>query len=128
MHRREFLVVSEWRRSTVPGSADRRRTATGSNEIGALITAKMAEYHVPGVAFGIVKDGHVEMRGFGVTNVDNPQPVTPETVFPDRVDHQDGGRHRHHAARAGRPHRRHRARAALLARLQREGRSGGRIR
>ena len=42
----------------------------------------MAEYHVPGVAFGIVKDGHQELRAFGVTNVDNSQPVTPETVFP----------------------------------------------
>ena len=41
----------------------------------------MAEYGVPGVAFGIVKNGQVTVRGFGVTNLDDPQPVTPDTVF-----------------------------------------------
>ncbi len=42
----------------------------------------MTEYGVPGVAFGIVRNGQVTARGFGVTNIDDPQPVTPETVFP----------------------------------------------
>src|SRR5438552_2272597 len=51
------------------------------DQLAALVTQKMAEYHVPGVAFGIVKDGKITARGFGVTNVDNPQPVTPETIF-----------------------------------------------
>lgn len=50
-------------------------------QIAALVTEKMAEYGVPGVAFGIVKNGQVIERGFGVTNLDNPQAVTPETVF-----------------------------------------------
>src|SRR5262245_20356060 len=83
MRRREFLYLS--------GIAAVRSTAVAArssqhaerlNEIGALITAKMADYHIPGVAFGIVKDGHTELRAFGVTNVDNSQPVTPDTVFP----------------------------------------------
>src|SRR6185369_6501577 len=52
------------------------------DEIASVVTAKMAEYHVPGVAFGIVKDGHTTLRAFGTTNVDNPQPVTTDTVFP----------------------------------------------
>ncbi len=47
----------------------------------ALVERKMAEYGVPGVAFGVVKDGQVRVRGLGVTNIDNPQPVTPDTVF-----------------------------------------------
>lgn len=51
------------------------------DQIAALITQKMTEYNVPGVAFGVVKDGKVTARGFGVTNVDNPQPVTPDTIF-----------------------------------------------
>ena len=42
----------------------------------------MAEYGVPGVAFGVVKNGDVRNRAFGVTNLDNPQPVTADTVFP----------------------------------------------
>ena len=51
-------------------------------EIAELIVARMIEYAVPGVAFGLSKSGSVAMRGFGVTNLDNPQPVTPDTVFP----------------------------------------------
>ena len=39
------------------------------------------EYGVPGVAFGIVKNGQVTARGFGVTNVDDPKDITPDTVF-----------------------------------------------
>jgi CubicO group peptidase (beta-lactamase class C family) len=49
--------------------------------IVSLVEKKMAEYGVPGVAFGVVKDGTVHTRAFGITNVDNPQPVTPDTVF-----------------------------------------------
>ena len=48
----------------------------------ALVERKMAQYGVPGVAFGVVKDGQTRVRGLGLTNLDNPQPVTPNTVFP----------------------------------------------
>ena len=51
-------------------------------EIAALITQKMTEYGVPGVAFGILKDGQLLTRGFGVTNLDDVRPVTPDTIFP----------------------------------------------
>jgi len=47
-----------------------------------LVTGKMTEHDVPGVAFGIVKDGRVFARGFGVGSVDAPQPVTADTLFP----------------------------------------------
>src|SRR5688572_7494826 len=50
-------------------------------QIAALVEKKMAEYGVPGVAFGIVKNGQATVRALGVTNLDNPQPVTPDTVF-----------------------------------------------
>ena len=50
--------------------------------ISDLIEAKMAEYRITGVAFGLSKSGVSERRGFGLTNIDNPQPVTPDTVFP----------------------------------------------
>ncbi len=49
--------------------------------LAALVTQKMAEYGIPGAALGIVKNGRATARGFGVTNVDDPQPVTPDTVF-----------------------------------------------
>lgn len=64
-------------RDVVAQTADPRFEA-----LATLVTEKMAEYGVPGVAFGILKDGRLTLRGFGTTNIDNPQPLTPQTVFP----------------------------------------------
>jgi CubicO group peptidase (beta-lactamase class C family) len=47
-----------------------------------LTQAKMKEFHVPGVAIGIFDNGVLTTRGLGVTNVDDPLPVTEHTVFP----------------------------------------------
>ena len=35
----------------------------------------------PASPFGIVKNGQVTVRGFGVTNLDDPQPITADTIF-----------------------------------------------
>jgi CubicO group peptidase (beta-lactamase class C family) len=50
--------------------------------LAALVTAKMSEYRIPGVAMGVLRDGRTTIRGFGVRNVNDPQPVTSYTVFP----------------------------------------------
>jgi len=50
-------------------------------QIAALVAEKMTDYGVPGVAFGVVKEGQVTVRGLGVSNLDNPQPITPDTIF-----------------------------------------------
>ena len=50
--------------------------------IAALAAAKMKEFNVPGVAIGILDNGVITTRGLGVTNVNDPQPITPHTVFP----------------------------------------------
>jgi len=50
--------------------------------LATLAEAKMKEYGVPGVALGVVRDGTAEIRGLGVTNVEDPLPVTAHTVFP----------------------------------------------
>ena len=51
--------------------------------IATLTEAKMKEYGVPGVALGIIQqDGTVTIRGLGVTNVEDPLPITAHTVFP----------------------------------------------
>ena len=50
--------------------------------LATLVTQKMTEYGVPGVALGVLRGSQLTMRGFGTTNADNPQPVTPETMFP----------------------------------------------
>src|SRR5687768_18571970 len=48
----------------------------------AFAEGKMREHRVPGVAIGIVDNGAITTRGLGVTNVDDPLPVTEHTVFP----------------------------------------------
>ena len=55
---------------------------TRFESIAALAQAKMDEHRVPGVAIGIIADGHATTRGLGVTSVEDPQPITPHTVFP----------------------------------------------
>jgi CubicO group peptidase (beta-lactamase class C family) len=47
-----------------------------------LAEAKMREYRVPGVAIGIFDNGVVTTRALGITNVEDPLPVTDHTVFP----------------------------------------------
>src|SRR5678816_4023638 len=42
----------------------------------------MKELGVPGVAIGILNNGVATTRGLGVTNVEDPLPVTAHTVFP----------------------------------------------
>jgi CubicO group peptidase (beta-lactamase class C family) len=50
--------------------------------LATLAESKMKEYGVPGVALGILQNGNVTIRGLGVTNVEDPLPVTAHTVFP----------------------------------------------
>ena len=71
------IAVGSGRSAAVGPQADPK-----FEQLAALVTQKMAEYHVPGVAFGVIKNGQMTLRGFGVTNVEDPQPITPETVFP----------------------------------------------
>lgn len=85
MRRREFLQVStvaaalgsaRVRQVPAPASSDSR-----FEEIAALVTGRMAEYRVPGVGLGIFADGRLQLRGFGVTRLDDPQPITEDTLF-----------------------------------------------
>lgn len=41
----------------------------------------MEAYGIPGVAVGVLYDGHEYLKGYGMTNVDHPRPVDPDTVF-----------------------------------------------
>lgn len=50
--------------------------------LATLAEAKMKEFGVPGVALGILQNGAVTIRGLGITNVEDPLPVTAHTVFP----------------------------------------------
>lgn len=47
-----------------------------------LITTAMDDWHVPGVAVTVVRDGEVVLaEGFGLRDVDRNLPVTPTTLF-----------------------------------------------
>lgn len=45
------------------------------------IESGMARYRVPGVAVGMLYEGEEYVRGYGVTNVNDPQPVDGDTLF-----------------------------------------------
>jgi CubicO group peptidase (beta-lactamase class C family) len=49
--------------------------------VAAVVAEKMKEYQIPGVSIGIVRDGVVSTRGFGVTSVEHSLPVTDGTLF-----------------------------------------------
>jgi CubicO group peptidase (beta-lactamase class C family) len=79
--------------STAPRAQDRAPDArtlrvgveAPLNRFDALVAfaeGKMREHRVPGVALGIVDNGVITTRGLGVTNVEDPLPVTEHTVFP----------------------------------------------
>lgn len=93
MRRRDFLGLAGGAALAIParGAAGALRGDRGTLDAQddprlvhayRLIEARMAEYRVPGVGFGLVAGGRVHLRGFGLTNLDNPQPVEPDTVFP----------------------------------------------
>ena len=41
----------------------------------------MARYHVPGAAVGVFHRGREHVRGYGITDVDDPSPVDGNTLF-----------------------------------------------
>ncbi|MBA4180355.1 MAG: penicillin-binding protein [Anaerolinea sp.] len=51
------------------------------DEIAVFARDEMARLEVPGVAVGVLHEGRVYAGGYGVTNVDHPSPVGPETLF-----------------------------------------------
>ena len=50
-------------------------------ELVRLVEGRMHEHGIPGAAFGVIKDGQLQMRALGVTSVENPRQVTTDTVF-----------------------------------------------
>jgi CubicO group peptidase (beta-lactamase class C family) len=83
MQRRDFLYAMSMAAALRPSPARLKSQQADRqvDDIAALVTTKMAEYHVPGVALGILANGQRTLRGFGVTNADDPLAVTPDTIF-----------------------------------------------
>ena len=62
-------------------SASRAAASQPFAELDAKIEAGMAAYGIPGVAVGVLYRGREYLKGYGVTNVDYPRAVDPDTVF-----------------------------------------------
>ncbi|GAA0601721.1 serine hydrolase domain-containing protein [Kribbella sandramycini] len=70
--------------TTLPTGAARPASGREPAAIGRLfdkVEAAMAASAIPGVGLGVWYRGREYVRGFGVTNVDNPSPVTGDTAF-----------------------------------------------
>ena len=67
----------------VPLSAQTPATApTLPRGWDAYVTQAMQEFHVPGLALAVVKDGQViYSKGYGVRRMGDPTPVDPHTLF-----------------------------------------------
>ncbi|HEV3309543.1 MAG TPA: serine hydrolase domain-containing protein [Chloroflexota bacterium] len=50
-------------------------------ELQAVVQKSMKEHRIPGAAVGIINGDEEIVEAFGVTSVDHPVPVTPETLF-----------------------------------------------
>ncbi len=50
-------------------------------QLSEFVVAQMREHQVPGVAVGLWHDGRQRLAGYGVTSVENPLPVTADTLF-----------------------------------------------
>ena len=50
-------------------------------ELEAFVVQAMDRLWVPGVALGVLHDGEERAAGFGVTSVEHPLPVDPDTLF-----------------------------------------------
>ncbi len=51
------------------------------DRVAAAVQEQMRALDIPGVAVGILADGQMHTRGFGVTSIDHPLPVTDDTLF-----------------------------------------------
>ncbi|MFN2520652.1 MAG: serine hydrolase [Candidatus Limnocylindria bacterium] len=56
-------------------------TRTEPQTLADVVESTMREHPVPGVAVGLIADREETMAGFGVTNVDHPLAVDPDTLF-----------------------------------------------
>jgi CubicO group peptidase (beta-lactamase class C family) len=65
----------------IDGSAGGQSPEALFRELDARIEAAMAKNDIPGVAVGVLYQGHEHLQGFGVTNRDYPLPVDENTLF-----------------------------------------------
>lgn len=73
-----MTVISYIQATGSDANADSEKTF---EQLRMFVNRQMAEKAVPGVAMGVLHNGKFHTAGFGITNVDNPQLVTDNTLF-----------------------------------------------
>lgn len=68
-------------RAATPRRASERAAAILFSELDDKVQAAMRKYGVPGAAVGVIYRRREHIRCFGVTNVDSPVAIDPDTVF-----------------------------------------------
>ena len=84
MRRRSWLVALVLVTVTfaAPTVAQRRTAAPDLSAIDPVVTAMMSEWHVPGLALGVIKDGQLlYAKGYGYRDLEQKLPVTPRTLM-----------------------------------------------
>jgi CubicO group peptidase (beta-lactamase class C family) len=90
MLRRDFLALTPVpailaNPSGRPPAFRQRRPAAPADArfeaIAERVSAAMRQHRVPGVGLAVLADGRTTLRGFGVTSLDDPQPITEDTLF-----------------------------------------------
>ncbi|MGH7521112.1 MAG: serine hydrolase [Gemmatimonadales bacterium] len=65
-----------------PRPSAARATPRALSGLDQFVTSQMTEWHVPGLALGIIQDGRVVLlRGYGFRDVEQKLPVTPRTLM-----------------------------------------------
>ena len=65
-----------------PPAGAAKQVAARLDGLDDFVASRMKEWNVPGLAIAIVKDGEViYLKGYGLRNVRENLPVTPETLF-----------------------------------------------
>jgi CubicO group peptidase (beta-lactamase class C family) len=57
------------------------RPPVSMTKLSSLLEVAAKKFHVPGIAVGILYEGNEFFASYGVTNVDQPQPVGKDTLF-----------------------------------------------
>lgn len=74
-------VVAQALPAPAPAPAS-RATPRALSGVDQFVTSQMTEWHVPGLALGIIQDGRVVLlKGYGFRDVEQKLPVTPRTLM-----------------------------------------------
>jgi CubicO group peptidase (beta-lactamase class C family) len=77
-----FVTPLQGRQSEPPASARASSAVVAFNGFDEWVRGVMADWNVPGLAVGAIKDGElVLLEGYGFRDVENRLPVTPRTLM-----------------------------------------------